>query len=104
MILGNIGNVFIVILFRRHQQNTCLIYLISAAVASNIYLLFVGFVQLFPFNCTNESIFVLVLCKLSGYIPSVIGQVAKLTIVFACVDRHMITNDRASFRAFCTSK
>ena len=53
MILGNIGNVFVVMLFSRQQQSPCSIYLISSAIINNIYLLFLGFVQFFPVNYGN---------------------------------------------------
>jgi hypothetical protein len=104
MILGNIGNVFIVILFNRHQKSACSIYLISGAFVNNIYLLFLGFVELFPLNYNNGTTFVFALCKLRAYIPTVVGQVAKSMLVLACIDRYLITSDRATFRAFSTPK
>jgi hypothetical protein len=104
MILGNIGNVFIVILFNRQQKSACSIYLISGAIVNNIYLLFLGFVELFPLTYNNGTVFAFALCKLRSYIPTVVGQVAKSMIVLACIDRYMITSDRATFRAFSTPK
>jgi hypothetical protein len=104
MILGNIGNVFIVILFNRHQKSACSIYLISGAIVNNIYLLFLGFVELFPLNYNNGTVFAFVFCKLRPYVSSILGQVAKTMIVLACIDRYMITSDRATLRAFSTPR
>ena len=104
MILGNIGNVFVVMLFRRQQQSACSIYLISSAIINNTYLLFLGFVQFFPVNYGNGTTLVFVFCKLRPYIITALGQVAKIMIVFACIDRYLITSDRATFRAFSTPK
>jgi hypothetical protein len=104
MILGNIGNVFIVILFNRHRNSACSIYLISGAIANNIYLLFLGFVGLFPLNYNNGTTFAFALCKLRPYIATVVGQVGKTMLVLACIDRYLITSDRATFRAFSTPK
>ena len=55
MILGNIGNVFIVIIFSRQRQNACSIYLISSAVVNIVYLTFNGIVSIFPFIILMEQ-------------------------------------------------
>lgn len=46
MILGNIENIFIVIILSRQPQNACAIYLISSTIINNLYLTFNGFIQL----------------------------------------------------------
>ncbi|CAF1407593.1 unnamed protein product [Adineta steineri] len=99
-ILGDIGNIFIVIIFLQHKQNACAIYLISAAILNSIYITFNRFVQYFPFYYSDETLRAFVLCKIRLYLPSIIGQLAKTMIVFACIDRFMITNNRVIVRAF----
>jgi hypothetical protein len=104
MILGNIGNTFIIILFHRNRQNPCSIYLSSSALMNIIYLIMFGFVQIFPFAYNDGTMRAIIVCKCYTYILIVLGQTAKTVLVFACIDRFLITNDRASFRAFSTPK
>jgi hypothetical protein len=104
MILGNIGNTFIIILFHRNRQNPCSIYLSSSALMNIVYLTMYFCEQVFPFNYTDGTIRALLVCKLYIYILIAFGQTAKTVLVLACIDRFLITNDRASLRAFSTPK
>jgi hypothetical protein len=104
MILGIIGNAFILMLFRRQRQNPCAVYLMSSAIVNSLYLLSFGFVQIFPFYYGGGTIFASLFCKIYVYIINVFGQIARTMVAFACVDRFMITNERANFRAFSTLK
>jgi hypothetical protein len=104
MILGNAGNAFIVIIFYRQRQNACSIYLLSSAIVNILYLTIDGFSGIFPVNYGDETPLAFVLCKMYPYISAVLGQVAKTMLVLACIDRFLITNDRATFRAFSTPK
>jgi hypothetical protein len=104
MILGTIGNVFIVILFSRQRRNPCAIYLMSLAIVNSAYLLSFGLIQIFPVYYGGEIIFALAFCKILGYELNVFGQIARTMVVFACVDRFLMTNERATFRAFSTLK
>ncbi|CAF1476172.1 unnamed protein product [Adineta steineri] len=99
-ILGDIGNIFIVIIFLRHRQNGCAIYLISAAILNSVYITFNRFVQYFPFYYSDETLRAFILCKIRLYLPSIIGQLAKTMIVCACIDHFMITTNRVTVRAF----
>ena len=103
-ILGNIGNIFIVILFSRHRPTACSIYLLSSAIVNFVFLTVNGYFQIFPFNYSDGTIRVIIFCKISAYILNILGQVAKTLLVFACIDRFLITSDRASFRAFSTPR
>ncbi len=103
MVLGSIGNVFILIIFSRHRQNACPIYLMTSAIINILYLLASGFFETFPFH-DDRTIGAIILCKFSGYIPGVIAQVTKTMLVLACIDRYLITNNQARFRAFSTPK
>jgi hypothetical protein len=104
MILGTIGNIFILMLFKRQRQNPCAVYLMSSAIVNSLYLLSFGFVQIFPFYYGGGTIFASLFCKIYVYIINVFGQIARTMVAFACVDRFMITNERANFRAFSTLK
>jgi hypothetical protein len=90
MILGTIGNIFILMLFKRQRQNPCAVYLMSSSIVNNLYLLIFGFVPIFPFYYGGGTIFASFFCR--------------TMVAFACVDRFMITNERANFRAFSTLK
>jgi hypothetical protein len=104
MISGNIGNTFIIILFHRNRQNPCSIYLSSSALMNIVSVTTFGFVQIFPFSFNDGTIRAIIVCKFYTYILVVLGQAAKTMLVLACIDRFLITNDRASFRAFSTPK
>jgi hypothetical protein len=97
MILGNIGNVFIVILFGRQHQNACSIYLISSAIMNIVYLTSIGINQLFPYNYNDGTIRTIILCKIFTYLPNFLGQVAKTILILTCIDRYMITSTNATF-------
>lgn len=43
MVLGNIGNVLIIILFKKHRHNPCGIYILTAAFVNDLYVILVGF-------------------------------------------------------------
>ncbi|CAF3411144.1 unnamed protein product [Rotaria sp. Silwood2] len=104
LVLGNIGNIFIVIIFGQQRVNACSTYLISSAIANSFYLTFNSFVQIFPFYYNDESARAFTLCKIRFYVSNVLGQIAKTMIVLACIDRFMFTSSRATFRAFSQPK
>jgi hypothetical protein len=104
LIVGNIGNAFIITLFSRQGQTACSIYLLSSAVVNFVFLTINGYFQIFPFNYSDGTIRAINFCKISAYILNVLGQVSKTMLIFACIDRFLITSDRASFRAFSIPK
>jgi hypothetical protein len=69
-----------------------------------VYLTFNGFVQIFPIYYGDETKHAITLCKIYIYTLNVLGQEAKTMIIFACIDRFLITSDRASVQAFSTPK
>jgi hypothetical protein len=104
MILGNIGNVFIVIIFSQQRQSACAIYLICSAVMNIVYLTYGVLATVFMFYYPDRTTDVIIFCKLYKYILYIFGQESKAMLVFACIDRFLITSDRAGFRAFSTPK
>ncbi|CAF0789581.1 unnamed protein product [Adineta steineri] len=103
-ILGGIGNILVTIIFTQQHRNACSMYLVTAAIFNTFYLGFNRVLQYFPFYYLDETARAFFLCKLRAYLPTVLGQIAKTMIVFACIDRYMITSNRATFRALSTSK
>lgn len=104
MFVGNIGNLLIVMVFSQHRKTTCSIYLISSAVVNFILLICNAYFRIFPFDYSEETIGATIFCKTFTYILNIFGQVARTFNIFACIDRFLITSDRASFRAFTTIK
>ncbi|CAF4084993.1 unnamed protein product [Adineta steineri] len=104
MVLGNIGNIFIIILFTRQRQIACSIYIISSTIINSLNLIFTGFIQIFPSDYTDGTTRAFILCKLRSYLGGIFGLISKTFIILACVDRFMITNPSANLRAFSTVK
>jgi hypothetical protein len=104
MILGNIGNAFIVIIFSRQRQSACGIYLIGSAIVNIISITFSAIASIFIFYYPSSTILVISFCKIYKYILYIFGQVPKTLLVLVCIDRFLITSTRASFRAFSTPK
>jgi hypothetical protein len=103
-VLGNIGNVFLVIHFSRQRQNACTIYIISSAIGNSVYLTCSCLIEVFPVDYNDKTLSAFAQCKLRIYILNVIGQIPKTMIVLAFIERFMMTNKRATIRAFCTLK
>jgi hypothetical protein len=103
-ILGNIGNVLLVIHFSRQRQNACTIYIISSAIGNCVYLICCCLIQVFPVDYNDKTLNAFAQCKLRIYALNVIGQIPKTMIVLASIERFMMTNKRATIRAFCTLK
>jgi hypothetical protein len=104
MILGDIGNLFIVIIFSKYRQNTCAIYLIALAILNSIFLTFSYFNGIFPFYYGDETIRAFVLCKLRSYLVNIFGELGNTMIVLACIDRFLLTSTRATYRALSTPR
>ncbi len=87
MTLGNIGNIFIMILFSRQQHNACSIYILSLAIINDLYITFNSLIRIIPYEFGNKTIGALVYCKIRGYLSGSLGGTAKTVIVLACIDR-----------------
>ena len=104
MFVGNIGNLLIVMVFSQRRKTACSIYLISAGVVNFIFLILNAYFRIFPFDYSDETTGATIFCKVFAYLLNIFGQVARTFNIFACIDRFLITSDRASFRAFTTIK
>lgn len=104
VIVGNIGNVFIILIFTRQHTTACSTYLKSSAAVNFIFLMANAYFQMFPFNYSDGTNGSIIFCKVSAYILNVFGQLSKTILIFACIDRFLITSERASVRVFSTIK
>jgi hypothetical protein len=104
MVLGDIGNVFTVIIFTQYRRNPCAIYLIALAIINSVFLTYNYFTQLFPFYYGDETTFEFFLCKIRNYLTNIFGEIGNTMIIFACIDRFLLTSSRATYRAFSTPK
>lgn len=104
LFVGNIGNVFIIIIFSRQRKTACSIYLISEAVVNFVFLIINAYFQLFPYDYSDGTLASTIYCKVSAYILNIVGQEAKTMLIFASIDRFLITCDRASLRALSSTK
>jgi len=102
--LGNIGNVFIIIIFSGQRQSACAIYLTSSGVMNSLYLTFSGIASLVTYYYPEKTMGIMAFCKMYAFIVNIIGQIPKSMIIFACIDRFLITSDLPRFRAFSTPK
>jgi hypothetical protein len=96
-ILGEIINIFIVILFSRRRQNSCTTFLLWAAVMNNVTITFSTIYNLYSWKHGDPALLSLAFCKLRFYIPQVCSQTARYLIVLACIDRFVLTTNRAHF-------
>ena len=104
LVLGTIGNILVLILFSRRVHNACSLYLINSAATNIFYLQFSIFFRIFPPDYNEQSMRALITCKIVSYIPNAFGQITKTMLVFACIDRYLITSNQAHLRAFSTPK
>jgi hypothetical protein len=99
LILGNIGNGFIVLLFSKHRKNACSMYLLSGAVMNIVYLTYNILLSLYTSYYNDPTLLSPVFCRLRYYLSHVWGQMARYFIVLACIDRFVMTSIRARSRA-----
>ena len=103
-VVGNIGNALIIMILSQQRSTACSIYLISSAVVNFVFLMVNGYFQIFPFNYSDGTNGSIIFCKVSAYILNILGQLSKTTLIFACIDRFLITSSRANTRTFSTIK
>jgi hypothetical protein len=99
LILGNVGNAFIVILFNKHRQNSCSMYLILAAVMNSAFITFNIPISRYAIDFVDPTSLSLPFCKVRFYLYHAWGQIARYLIVLACVDRYVLTTNNVYFRA-----
>jgi hypothetical protein len=100
LILGNIGNTFVAILFGKHRKNACSMYLLCAVVMNNVFLLSNIPLQVYIAYHGDPTLSSPISCKLRYYLPNVWGQMARYFLVLACIDRFAMTSANVHLRAF----
>ena len=100
LILGNIGNLLVALLFSKHRKNACSMYLLCTAVMNNVFLLSNIPLQVYIAYRGDPTLSSLISCKLRYYLPNVWGQMARYFLVLACIDRFAMTSANVHLRAF----
>jgi len=98
LILGNIGNTFIIFILKKRQQNACSMYLLNAAIMNIIFLTFNILLLTYTYNYGDPTSQSLIFCKLRRFLLHVVGQISRYFIVLACIDRFAVTSLRAGLR------
>jgi hypothetical protein len=98
LILGNIGNAFIIYIWRKRQQNTCSMYLLNAAIMNIIFLTFNVPLLTYTYDHGDSTSRSLIFCKLRNFLLHVVGQIVRYFVVLVCIDRFAITSLRAGLR------
>ncbi|CAF1145530.1 unnamed protein product [Adineta steineri] len=98
MVLGNIGNIFTVIIFYQRRKNSCAMYLLCAAILHSATLTFNGVVNVYTLDYGDPTARSLFLCKFRLYVTHIWNQSGRYLTVLACIDRYMWTKDDARTR------
>jgi hypothetical protein len=93
LLLGVIGNIFVVILFSRRRQNSCAMYLSGSAVFNTVGMMILIPLSIYRIYYPDPTSYSLVLCKLRYYFSHVSGQTARYLMTFACIDRFILTTN-----------
>ena len=92
LILGNIGNILVIVLFRRYHRNVSSMYLSSGALFNILHMTFNIPLIIYSYHYADPATYSLPFCKFQAYFSLVLGQTARYVIVFACLDRYLATN------------
>ncbi|CAF1019114.1 unnamed protein product [Adineta steineri] len=98
MILGNIGNILIIILFYQRRKNSCAMYLLCVALLNSASLTCTGVINVYALDYGDPTARSLVFCKLRLYVTHIWNQSSRYLTVLACIDRYMWTRDDAHTR------
>lgn len=104
--LGIIGNILLILVFSQRYQriSSCSYYILTAAILSIVGSTW----AVIPLICAAYSSDPLAksiyLCRIRGYIIHICAMSFRTLIVLAAVDRYAISSDRASIKAFFSSK
>ncbi|CAF3411423.1 unnamed protein product [Rotaria sp. Silwood2] len=98
IILGDIGNIFIVILFNRRRKNSCSTYILWASIMNSVAITFNVIYTLYSVNYGDPTLRSLIFCKFRPYIPQVFSQTARYFFILACIDRFVLTINHSYFR------
>ncbi len=104
VILGCIGNAYVIFLFSRHHKNACAIYLMCAAAMNIVYLSLSVPLTVYTYEHGDPSLYSMGLCKMRYYLFHIWGQISRYSIALACIDRFALTNMSAKIRALSQPK
>jgi hypothetical protein len=106
LILGNIGNLFNIIIFcqPRHRKNSCSLYLLMASIM-NIFIINFGVIPtLYSLDHVNPETYSIAYCKLRLYLLHSALMISRSMIVLACIDRFAVSSASQRIHVFGQSK
>jgi hypothetical protein len=99
--LGLMGNILNCIMFTRplYRRTPSSIYFLSLSILAIIYLIWSIFPLIYTLGHTDPQTQSLVYCKLRLYGSHVLGQCLRYIVVFACIDRFVVTRTNVRIRS-----
>ncbi len=64
---------------------------------NSVYLTFGSIASIVTLYYRDRTTRTIAFCKIYSYAINFVGQVPKIMLILACIDRFLITSDRASF-------
>jgi hypothetical protein len=106
LVLGNIGNLANIIVFRQkqHRKNSCSLYLLTASVI-NVFIINYGIIPtLYSLNYPDPELYSIVFCKLRLYLLHSALMMSRSLVILACIDRFALSSLSPNIRLFCQRK
>jgi hypothetical protein len=99
--LGLIGNTFNCIMFARplYRRTPSSMYFLSLSIFAIIYLIWSVVPLIYTLGHTDPQTQSLVYCKLRLYGSHILGQCLRYVVVFACIDRFVVTRTNVRVRS-----
>lgn len=102
LILGNLGNLFNIIIFCQlnHRKSSCSLYLLMASIM-NIFILNFGIIPtLYSLDHPNPELISIAFCKLRLYLLHSFLMISRSMIVLACIDRFTLSSPTKQLHGF----
>ena len=103
IVLGNIGNLLLILIFtrRHHRHNPCSLYLLASAIFSLVGLNWSLITNLNAlYQVPDPFTLSVTLCRLRGYILQATSVLYRTMIILACIDRYAMSSTSVRIRAF----
>ncbi len=99
--LGIVGNICNCIMFTRpiYRRSASSIYLLSLSIFDIMYLIWSMFPLFYTLNHTDLQSQSLFYCKMRLYISHILGQCIRYVVVFACIDRYIVSQPNTRLRS-----
>ena len=103
IVLGNIGNLLLILVFsqKHHRHNPCSLYLLASAIFSLVGLNWALITNLNAlYQVPDPFTLSLTLCRIRGYILQITSVLFRTMIILACIDRYAMSSSHVRIRAF----